>query len=67
MATNLTSTLLNHHIAPKLEMILDREAKISHEAFARQIEGRLGSGEGEDARGPDMKVWGKGRGLNEVR
>ena len=66
IASNLTSTLLNHHIAPKLEMILDREAKITHEAFAAQIESRLGSGAGENARGPDMKVWSKGRGLNDV-
>lgn len=66
IASNLTSTLLNHHIAPKLEMILDREAKITHEAFAAQIEARLGSGTGENARGPDMKVWNNGRGLNDV-
>ena len=67
IASNLTSTLLNHHIAPKLEMILDREAKITHEAFAAQIEARLGSGSGDNARGPDMKVWNNGRGLNDVR
>ena len=66
VAANLTSTLFNHHIAPKLETILDKEAKISHEAFAMQIEARLGSGEGDNARGPDMKVWSKGRGLNDV-
>jgi hypothetical protein len=66
-AANLTSTLLVHHIAVKLETILDREAKISHEAFASQIEMRLGSGEGDNAKGPDMRVWGKGRGLNDVR
>lgn len=57
---------MNHHIAPKLETILDRESKITHETFAAQIEARLGSGEGENARGPDMKVWSKGRGLSEV-
>ncbi len=66
VACNLTSTLLNYHIAPKLETILDREAKITHEAFSVQIEARLGSGEGDTAKGPDMKVWQKGRGLNEV-
>jgi hypothetical protein len=66
-AANLTSTLLVHHIAIKLEMILDREAKMSHESFATQIEARLGSGEGETAKGPDMKVWSKGRGLSDVR
>ncbi|EIN07653.1 FACT complex subunit SPT16 [Punctularia strigosozonata HHB-11173 SS5] len=65
-AANLTSTLLAHHVATKLEMILDREAKVSHEAFARQIESRLGSGEGEAAKGPDMKVWDKGKGLNNI-
>ncbi|CDO70740.1 hypothetical protein BN946_scf184798.g55, partial [Trametes cinnabarina] len=65
-AANLTSTLLAHYIAPKLETILDREAKISHETFAAQIEGRIGYGEGDKAKGPDMKVWSKGRGLNEV-
>ncbi|OCB84155.1 FACT complex subunit SPT16 [Sanghuangporus baumii] len=66
IASNLTSTLMNHHIAPKLETILDRESKITHETFAAQIEARLGSGEGENAKGPDMKIWSKGRGLSEV-
>ena len=61
-AANITSTLLAHYVAPKLETILDREAKISHEAFAGQIEGRLGYND----KGPDMKVWSKGRGLNDV-
>jgi hypothetical protein len=61
-AANLTSTLLAHHIAVKLEMILDRETKLSHETFAAQIEGRLGAGD----KGPDQKVWSKGKGLNNV-
>src|SRR6266481_5718842 len=65
-AANLTVTLLTHYVALKLETILDRETKISHEQFATQIEARLGSGEGETAKGPDMKVWGKGRGINDV-
>ncbi|KAH9854064.1 FACT complex subunit SPT16 [Lenzites betulinus] len=65
-AASLTSTLLSHYIAPKLETILDREAKISHETFATQIEARIGYGEDEKAKGPDMKVWSKGRGLNDV-
>ena len=66
-AANLTSTLLRHHVATKLEMILDKEAKISHEAFATQIETRLGSGPGDNTKGPDMKVWSKGKGLQDVR
>lgn len=65
-AAALTSTLLIHYIAVKLETILDKEGKISHEQFATQIEARLGSGEGDTAKGPDMKVWSKGRGLNDV-
>ncbi|KAI9509977.1 FACT complex subunit SPT16 [Russula earlei] len=65
-AANLTVTLLTHYVAVKLETILDRETKISHEQFAAQIEARLGSGEGENAKGPDMKVWSKGRGINDV-
>ncbi|PIL23839.1 hypothetical protein GSI_13590 [Ganoderma sinense ZZ0214-1] len=65
-AANLTSTLLAHYVAPKLETILDREAKISHEAFSTQIEARIGYGEGDNAKGPDTKVWSKGRGLNDV-
>lgn len=65
-AANLTSTLLAHHVAVKLETILDREAKISHETFASTIEARLGYGEGDNAKGPDMKVWSKGRGLTDV-
>ncbi|KAF8228962.1 FACT complex subunit SPT16 [Tricholoma matsutake] len=62
----LTSTLLKYHVAPKLESILDKEAKISHEMFAAQVEARLGSGEGTSAKGPDMKVWNRGKGLDDV-
>ncbi|KAI5983780.1 FACT complex subunit SPT16 [Pisolithus albus] len=65
-AANLTSTLLIHHIMVKLETILDKEAKITHDQFASQIEFRIGTGEGDDAKGPDMRVWSKGRGLQEV-
>lgn len=66
-AANLTSTLLANYIATKLETILDKEAKISHEDFSAQIEARLGSGEGDDAKGPDMKVWNKNPKLKDVR
>ncbi|KAH7889938.1 FACT complex subunit SPT16 [Phlebopus sp. FC_14] len=66
IAANLTSTLLIHHIVIKLETILDKEAKITHEQFASQIELRIGTGDADDAKGPDMKVWSKGRGLSDV-
>ena len=56
MAGNLTKALLQHHIAPKLETIVDRQTKISHEGFAALIEARLGT----DDKPPDMKVWEKG-------
>ena len=62
----MTSALLTHYIAVKLETISDKEAKISHEQFAGQIEARLGSGEGDEAKGQDMKVWSKGRGLSDA-
>ncbi|KAH9930997.1 FACT complex subunit SPT16 [Fomitopsis serialis] len=65
-AASLTSTLLTHYTVTKLETILDRESKISHETFAQQIEARLGYGEGDNAKGPDMKVWSKGKGLTDV-
>ncbi|KAF8965271.1 FACT complex subunit SPT16 [Flammula alnicola] len=66
MAANLTSTLLKYLVAPKLESILDKESKITHDMLAAQIETRLGSGEGSTAKGPDMKVWSKGKGLENV-
>ncbi|KAK7043799.1 FACT complex subunit spt16 [Paramarasmius palmivorus] len=65
-AANLTSTLLKHHVAPRLESILDRESKISHAHLAAQIESKLGSGEGDDAKGPDTKIWSKDKRLNDV-
>ncbi|KIL69574.1 hypothetical protein M378DRAFT_7423 [Amanita muscaria Koide BX008] len=65
-AANITSTLLRYHVSPKLESILDREAKVTHETFSAQIEARLGSGEGSSAKGPDMRVWDKGKGLQDV-
>ena len=62
----LSSTLLKYHVAPKLEAILDKESKTSHDTLSAQIETRLGSGEGENAKGPDMKVWWKAKGLENV-
>ena len=34
--------------------------------LSAQIETRLGSGEGSSAKGPDMKVWSRGKGLENV-
>ncbi|KAH7107755.1 FACT complex subunit SPT16 [Auriculariales sp. MPI-PUGE-AT-0066] len=63
IAGNLTSTLMTHHITGKLEVILDKESRISHAAFAEQVESKLGSGEGNNA---DMRIWSNGRGLTDV-
>jgi hypothetical protein len=65
-AASLTSTLLKYHVAPKLESILDKESKTTHDMFAAQIEARLGSGEGDSAKGPDMKVWSRFKGHPDV-
>ncbi|KAJ7168138.1 FACT complex subunit SPT16 [Mycena crocata] len=62
----LTSTLLKYYVADKLASILDKESKITHEMLSAQIEARLGSGEGDNAKPPDNKVWSKGKGLGDV-
>ncbi|KAJ7871485.1 FACT complex subunit SPT16 [Mycena olivaceomarginata] len=66
LAGVLTSTLLKHYVTDKLESILDKESKITHEMLSAQIEARLGSGEGANARPPDAKVWSKGKGLGDM-
>lgn len=67
LAGAITSTLLKHYVTDKLESILDKESKITHEMLSAQIEARLGSGEGDNAKPPDAKVWSKGKGLGDVR
>ncbi|KAJ7090225.1 FACT complex subunit SPT16 [Mycena belliarum] len=66
LAGTITSTLLKHYVTDKLESILDKESKITHEVLSAQIEARLGTGEGDTAKPPDAKVWSKGKGLNDV-
>ncbi|KAF7338622.1 FACT complex subunit SPT16 [Mycena venus] len=66
LAGVLTSTLLKHYVTDKLESILDKESKISHEMLSAQIEARLGSGDGSNAKPPDAKVWSKGKGLSDM-
>ncbi|KIY62352.1 FACT complex subunit SPT16 [Cylindrobasidium torrendii FP15055 ss-10] len=55
IAASLTLTLLKHGVLPRLETILDRELKITHDTLAAQFENKLGSGDGQ--KGPDMKIW----------
>ncbi|KAJ7445773.1 FACT complex subunit SPT16 [Mycena galericulata] len=62
----ITSTLLKYYVTDKLETILDKESKITHEVLSAQIEARLGSGEGDNAKPPDAKVWSKGKDLGDV-
>ncbi|TCD65412.1 FACT complex subunit spt16 [Steccherinum ochraceum] len=65
VAAALTSTLLTAYTVNKLESILDRETKITHEQFAGQIEARLGY-EGDNGKGPDMKIWGQNKALSDL-
>ncbi|KAF7311639.1 FACT complex subunit SPT16 [Mycena kentingensis (nom. inval.)] len=64
LAGILTSTLLKYYVADRLGTILDKESKITHEVLAAQIEARLGSGEGDNAKPPDAKVWSKAKGVS---
>lgn len=50
-AAALTSTILKHYVAPKLKSILYKESKITRDMLAAEIETRLGSGEGNTAKG----------------
>ena len=59
--------MLVNYVTDKLEKILDRETKITHEQFAGQIEARLGYGEGDSAKGPDMALWCQNKTLKDVR
>lgn len=61
-AAHLSSTLMTHQLASKLELLLDRQSVITHETFANQLESRLGS-EGKE---PDMRVWSKNKHLANV-
>ncbi|KDQ13142.1 hypothetical protein BOTBODRAFT_66895 [Botryobasidium botryosum FD-172 SS1] len=61
-ASHLSSTLLTHHLAQKLELLLDRQTKISHALLAEQVEARLGDGQ----KPPDMKVFGKSKHLGDA-
>ncbi|EUC64952.1 SPT16-general chromatin factor (subunit of the heterodimeric FACT complex), putative [Rhizoctonia solani AG-3 Rhs1AP] len=61
-AAHLSSTLMTHQLASKLELILDRQSTISHESFSKQLESRLGS-EGKE---PDMRIWSKNKHLANV-
>lgn len=53
---------MTHHLAQKLELLLDRQTKISHAQLAEQVEARLGDGQ----KPPDMKVFGKSKHLGDV-
>ncbi|KAG8696247.1 FACT complex subunit spt16, partial [Ceratobasidium sp. 395] len=58
-AAHLSSTLMTHQLASKLELYLDRQSAITHDSFAGQLEARLGT-EGKE---PDLRVWSKNKHL----
>lgn len=53
--------LLSAHFVPKLELILDRESKTSHQQLADSIDAKLG-----DGTKPDMRVFGKAKNANDI-
>ncbi|KAG9016211.1 FACT complex subunit spt16 [Tulasnella sp. JGI-2019a] len=60
-SANLASVLLSSHFVPKLELILDRGSKTTHQALADSIEARIGDGSK-----PDMKVFSKAKSPTEI-
>lgn len=60
-SANLSSLLLGQHFVPKLELILDREAKTTHMALADSIEAKLGGGTK-----PDMRVFNKAKNAADI-
>ncbi|KAJ7349282.1 FACT complex subunit SPT16 N-terminal lobe domain-containing protein [Mycena albidolilacea] len=66
LAGVLTSTLLKHYVTDKLESILDKESKITHEMLSAQIEARLRSRGGDNVGPPDARLWSKGEGLSDM-
>jgi hypothetical protein len=50
------------YFKPKMESVIDRGAKMSHDEFAALIEEKIGSEEKD----PDMKLWKRNAQLGEV-
>lgn len=60
-SANVASVLLSAHFVPKLELILDRGSKTTHQALADSIDAKLG-----DGAKPDMRVFGKAKNASEI-
>ncbi|KZO99500.1 FACT complex subunit SPT16 [Calocera viscosa TUFC12733] len=65
IASRLSSHLLANHFIPRLENIIDKDRKISHEALAAQLEDKLGRADDDNPKGPDMKIWSVVKGITE--
>ncbi|KAL1410609.1 FACT complex subunit spt16 [Vanrija albida] len=61
-AARLTSTCMQHYFKSKMEALIDRETKITHENFSQLVEEKIGN----DVKGADMKLWNKNPQLGEV-
>ncbi|OWZ71873.1 FACT complex subunit SPT16 [Cryptococcus neoformans] len=61
-SAKLTSTVMINYFKSKMESIIDRGTKMSHEALAQLVEEKIGNEE----KGPDMKLWNKNPSLGEI-
>ncbi|KAK4688063.1 FACT complex subunit SPT16, partial [Tremellales sp. Uapishka_1] len=58
----MTSTCMIHYLKTKMESLLDRGTKISHEDLAGLVEEKIGN----DSKAADMKLWSKNAQLGDV-
>lgn len=61
-SSRLTSTCMIHYFKSKMESIIDRGTKVTHEEFASMIEEKIGN----DEKAADMKLWNRNAQLGEV-
>lgn len=59
VAARLCSTVMSAYFKPKMEAVIDKGTKLTHEYFATLVEEKLGN----DAKEPDQKVWSKNKQL----
>ncbi|KAG8920577.1 FACT complex subunit spt16 [Tulasnella sp. 417] len=60
-SANVASVILSAHFVPKLELILDRGSKTTHQALADSMDAKLG-----DGTKPDMRVFGKAKNASDI-
>nr|ODN93073.1 FACT complex subunit SPT16 [Cryptococcus depauperatus CBS 7841] len=61
-SSKLTSTVMVNYFKSKMESIIDRGTKMTHDSLAQLIEEKIGNDEKE----PDMKLWKKNPALGDI-